>query len=176
MTSYFQGLVEFVGAHPQLSFVAVFLLALSEAVPVVGTVVPGSTLILAVSALATTAGVTPWALLIAAVAGAVVGDGFSFWLGHNYRRQILCGWPVSRFPWLVERSAQLIHKYGIASVFLARFTAIVRAFVPLLAGVLNDPPLLRGQYPLRARVGADACFSWSAGGLGNRVRGAIARA
>ena len=137
MTSYFQGLVEFVGAHPQLSFVAVFLLALSEAVPVVGTVVPGSTLILAVSALATTAGVTPWALLIAAVAGAVVGDGFSFWLGHNYRRQILRGWPVSRFPWLVERSAQLIHKYGIASVFLARFTAVVRAFVPLLAGVLK---------------------------------------
>src|SRR5207248_8989913 len=83
MTSYFQGLVEFVGAHPQLSFVAVFLLALSEAVPVVGTVVPGSTLILAVSALATTAGVTPWALLIAAVAVAIVGDGFSFWLGHN---------------------------------------------------------------------------------------------
>ena len=80
---------------------------------------------------------TPWALLIAAVAGAIVGDGFSFWLGHNYRRQILRGWPLNRFPWLVERSAQLIRKYGIASVFLARFTAVVRAFVPLLAGVLK---------------------------------------
>jgi membrane protein DedA with SNARE-associated domain len=137
MMSYFQGLVEFVGAHPQLSFLAVFLLALSEAVPVVGTVVPGSTLILAISALATTAGVTPWALLIAAVAGAIVGDGFSFWLGHNYRREILRGWPLNRFPWLVEHSAQLIRKYGIASVFLARFTAVVRAFVPLLAGILK---------------------------------------
>jgi membrane protein DedA with SNARE-associated domain len=137
MMSYFQGLVEFVGAHPQLSFLAVFLLALSEAVPVVGTVVPGSTLILAISALATTAGVTPWALLIAAVAGAIVGDGFSFWLGHNYRREILRGWPLNRFPWLVEHSSQLIRKYGIASVFLARFTAVVRAFVPLLAGILK---------------------------------------
>jgi membrane protein DedA with SNARE-associated domain len=137
MTSYFQGLVDFVGAHPQLSFVAVFLLALSEAVPVVGTVVPGSTLILAVSALATTAGMSPWALLIAAAAGAIVGDGFSFWLGHNYRRQILRGWPLNRFPWLIDRSAQLIRKYGIVSVFLARFTAVVRAFVPLLAGVMK---------------------------------------
>jgi hypothetical protein len=62
--------------HPQLSFVAVFLLALSEAVPVIGTVVPGSTLILAISALATTAGITPWALLGAAVAGAIVGPEF----------------------------------------------------------------------------------------------------
>ena len=100
MTSYFQGLVEFVGAHPQLSLLAVFLLALSEAVPVVGTVVPGSTLMLAVSALATAAGMTPWALLIAAVAGAIVGDGFSFWLGHNYRRQILRGRSIVFLGWL----------------------------------------------------------------------------
>lgn len=38
MTFYFARLVDFVGAHPQLSFVAVFLLALSEALPVIGTV------------------------------------------------------------------------------------------------------------------------------------------
>jgi membrane protein DedA with SNARE-associated domain len=137
MTSYFERLVDFVGAHPQLSFLAVFLLAVSEAVPVVGTVVPGSTLILAISALATTAGISPWALLVAAVVGAIAGDGFSFWLGHRYRRQILRGWPLNRFPGLIERSAQLIRKYGITSVFLARFTAVVRAFVPLLAGILR---------------------------------------
>src|ERR1700745_2737765 len=119
MSSYFAGLVEFVGAHPQLSFLAVFLLALSEAVPVIGTVVPGSTLILAISALATAAGITPWGLLVAAVVGAIAGDGFSFCLGHRYHRQILRGWPLNRFPWLIERSTQLIRKYGIASVFLA---------------------------------------------------------
>jgi membrane protein DedA with SNARE-associated domain len=137
MTSYFERLVDFAGAHPQLSFVAVFLLALSEAVPVIGTVVPGSTLILAISALATTANISPWTLLIAALAGAIAGDGFSFWLGHRYRRQILRGWPLNRFPWLTERSAQLIRRYGMTSVFLARFTAVVRAFVPLLAGILR---------------------------------------
>jgi membrane protein DedA with SNARE-associated domain len=137
MPSYFDGLVDFVGAHPQLSFLAVFLLALSEAVPVIGTVVPGSTLILAISALATAAGITPWGLLVAAVAGAIAGDGFSFWLGHRYHRQILRGWPLNRFPRLIGRSAQLIRKYGVASVFLARFTAVVRAFVPLLAGVVR---------------------------------------
>jgi membrane protein DedA with SNARE-associated domain len=128
MTSYFERLVDFVGAHPLLSFLAVFLLALSEAVPVIGTVVPGSTLILAISALA---------MLVAAVLGAIAGDGFSFWLGHRYQRQMLSGWPLNRFPWLIERSAQFIRKYGITSVFLARFTAVVRAFVPLLAGILR---------------------------------------
>jgi membrane protein DedA with SNARE-associated domain len=75
MTSYLERLVDFVGAHPQVSFLAVFFLALSEAIPVIGTVVPGSSLILAISALATTAGISPWALLVAAVAGAIAGDG-----------------------------------------------------------------------------------------------------
>jgi len=135
MTFYFARLVDFVGAHPQLSFVAVFLLALSEALPVIGTVVPGSTLILAISALATTAGIAPWALLGAAVAGAIVGDGFSFWLGHRFHRQILRGWPLNRFPRMIERSSRFIEKFGAASVFLARFMAIVRAFVPLAAGI-----------------------------------------
>src|SRR2546430_6979241 len=93
MTSYFERMVDFVGAHPHLSFLAVFLLALSEAVPVIGTVVPGSTLILAISALATTAGITPWALLVAAVTGAIVGDGFSFWLRHRYHPERLRGLP-----------------------------------------------------------------------------------
>jgi membrane protein DedA with SNARE-associated domain len=141
MTSYFERLVDFVGAHPQLSFLAVFLLALSEAVPVIGTVVPGSTLILAISALATTAGITPWALLVAAVLGAIAGDGFSFWLGHRYRRQILSGWPLNRFPRLIEHSARFIRKYGITSVLVARFTAVVRALSPCWPAYLECHPV-----------------------------------
>ena len=137
--SHFTGLIDFVGAHPGLAFIVVFLLALSEAIPVVGTVVPGSTLIIAISALATTADVKAWVLLVAAVLGAIVGDGLSFWLGHRYHREILRGWPFNRFPGLVARSAQFIKTHGVTSVFLARFAAVVRAFVPVLAGVLRMP-------------------------------------
>ncbi|MBV8286876.1 MAG: hypothetical protein JOZ35_08150 [Hyphomicrobiales bacterium] len=59
MSAYLAGLVDFVGAHPQVSFLAGFLLALAEAVPVIGTVVPGSSLIIAISALATAANIMP---------------------------------------------------------------------------------------------------------------------
>ena len=45
MTPYFAVIVEFVAARPHYALTAVFLLALSEAIPVIGTVVPGSTLI-----------------------------------------------------------------------------------------------------------------------------------
>src|SRR5438132_26414 len=77
MSSYFAGLVDFVGAHPQVSFLAVFLLALSEAVPVIGTVVPGSSLIIAISALATAANITLWAP-IHVFPGVLVGLAIAF--------------------------------------------------------------------------------------------------
>jgi membrane protein DedA with SNARE-associated domain len=78
MTSYFAEIVNFVGVHPHYAFTAIFLLALSEAIPVIGTVVPGSTLIVGISALATGADVNPWLLLVAAIGGAIAGDGLSF--------------------------------------------------------------------------------------------------
>jgi membrane protein DedA with SNARE-associated domain len=139
MASYFHRLIDFVESHPHFALIAVFLLALSEAIPVVGTVVPGSTSIVGISALATTADINPWVLLIAATVGAIVGDGLSFWLGKRYHQEILESWPINRYPQLIERSKAFIDRYGIGSVFLARFTAIVRAFVPLLAGVLRMP-------------------------------------
>jgi membrane protein DedA with SNARE-associated domain len=79
MTSYFSALIDFVSVHSHYAHITIFLLALSEAIPVVGTVVPGSTLIIGISALATDANANPWILLIAATAGAIVGDGLSFW-------------------------------------------------------------------------------------------------
>ena len=140
MESYFSALVDFVSAHPHYAHVTIFMLALSEAIPVVGTVVPGSTLIFGISALAATADVNLWILLIAAIAGAIAGDGLSFWLGQHYRRKILSTWPLNRYPQLIVRSEKFIARYGAASVFLARFTAVIRAFVPLISGILQMPP------------------------------------
>ena len=117
MTSFFSTLINFVHAHSQYTHVAIFLLALSEAIPVVGTVVPGSTLIIGISALATSANANPWLLVIAATAGAIIGDGLSFWLGQRYHREILKAWPLNKYPHLIARSERLVTQYGAASVF-----------------------------------------------------------
>src|SRR5713226_3807515 len=132
-------ITEFISAHPQYACWAIFFLALSEAIPIVGTVVPGSTLVVAISALATRANIAPWLLLVAATMGAIIGDGLSFWLGQRYHREILQRWPMNQFPQLIARSEAFFNQYGSASVFLARFTAVVRAFVPLIAGILRMP-------------------------------------
>src|ERR1039458_1351849 len=134
-------MINFVSAHPYYAYSAIFLVALSEAIPVVGTVVPGSTLVIAISALAAGASANSWLMLVAGTVGAVVGDGVSFWLGQRYHREILRSWPLNRYPKFIERSNRFIIRFGTASVFLARFTAVVRAFVPLMAGILRMSPL-----------------------------------
>ena len=165
MTSYFSTLVDFVHAHSQYTHIAIFLLALSEAIPVVGTVVPGSTLIIGISALATSANANPWLLVIAAIAGAIIGDGLSFWLGQRYHREILNSWPLNKYPHLIARSERFVTQYGAASVFLARFGPVVRAFVPLVAGILGMSPrqFYAAKYLVGTCVGTRSYFSWRAG-------------
>ena len=51
VTSFLDPLIAFVSAHAWLAYLTLFLAALLEAVPVVGSLVPGSTIILALSAL-----------------------------------------------------------------------------------------------------------------------------
>jgi membrane protein DedA with SNARE-associated domain len=140
MTSFFSQLTDFIALHPHYAVWAVFLLAFSEAIPIIGTVVPGSTLIVALSAVATAADISPWLLLVAATLGAIASDGTSFWLGQRCHRQILGRWPLNQFSTLIARSEAFFYRYGAMSVFLARFVGVVRAFVPLIAGIVQMPP------------------------------------
>jgi membrane protein DedA with SNARE-associated domain len=141
VASFLDPLIAFVSAHPWLAYLTLFLAALLEAVPVVGSLVPGSTIILALSALVPGGELKLWAVLAAAIAGAVVGDGTAFWVGHRSQREILSAWPLRNYPGVVAQSEAFFHSRGALAVFLARFVPPIRAFVPITAGALGMPPL-----------------------------------
>ncbi len=140
MASFFDPLIAFVSAHPELAYLTVFLAALLEAVPVVGSVIPGSTIILALSGLIPGGELRLGWVLAAAIAGALLGDGSAFWLGHRAKREILSSWPLSNYPRLVAQSEAFFHRWGTLAVFFARFVPPIRAFVPITAGALGMPP------------------------------------
>ncbi len=89
VASYIDPLIAFVSANAWLAYLTLFLAALLEAVPVVGSVIPGSTVILALSALVPSGELKLQWVLLAAIAGALVGDGSAFWAGHRSQREIL---------------------------------------------------------------------------------------
>lgn len=91
-------LIQYVEAHPSLAYATVVLAALLEAVPVVGSFVPGSSIIIAISAFVAAGELSLAGVIASAVAGAAIGDGTAFLLGHKYQRRILGVWPMNAYP------------------------------------------------------------------------------
>jgi membrane protein DedA with SNARE-associated domain len=141
VSSYLDPLIGFVSAHAGLAYLTIFLAALLEAVPVAGSVIPGSTIILALSALIPGGDLRLEWVLAAAISGALLGDGSAFWIGHRTQREILNAWPMSNYPRVVAQSEAFFHRWGTLAVFFARFVPPIRAFVPITAGALAMPPL-----------------------------------
>ena len=141
MTSFIDPLIAFVSAHAWLAYLTLFLAALLEAVPVVGSVIPGSTIILALSALVPGGDLQLEWVLLAATAGALLGDGSAFWIGHRAQREILNSWPMANYPRVIKQSEAFFHRWGALAVFFARFVPPIRAFVPITAGALDMSPL-----------------------------------
>jgi membrane protein DedA with SNARE-associated domain len=141
VTSFLDPLIAFVSAHAWLAYLTLFLAALLEAVPIVGSVIPGSTIILALSALVPGGELRIEWVLAAAVAGAVLGDGTAFWVGHRAQREILSAWPMKNYPRVVAQSEAFFNRWGALAVFFARFVPPIRAFVPITAGAAGMPPM-----------------------------------
>jgi membrane protein DedA with SNARE-associated domain len=141
VTSFIDSLVGFVSANAWLAYLTLFLAALLEAVPVVGSIIPGSTIILALSGLVPGGELKLWWVLAAAIAGALLGDGSAFWVGHRSQREILNSWPLNYYPRVVEQSESFFKRWGTWAVFFARFIPPIRAFVPITAGALAMPPM-----------------------------------
>lgn len=141
VTALLDQLINFISTHPHLAYVTVFLAALLEAVPVLGSFVPGSSIIIALSALVAAGELTLAGVLLSAIVGAAIGDGTAFLLGHAQQRRILTLWPLSRYPTVVARSETFFQDRGVIAVLVARFVPPVRAFVPVTAGALGMPPL-----------------------------------
>ncbi len=130
-----QALIDFLAQHPALALVAVFAAALLEAIAVIGTVVPGSSVVFAAGILVGLGVVEPAWAAASAVSGAILGDGISFWLGRRYREQLRGMWPMRSLGALLERGQAFFAQHGAMSVFMARFLGPVRAIVPMVAGM-----------------------------------------
>jgi membrane protein DedA with SNARE-associated domain len=140
VASFLDPLIAFVSANAWLGYLTLFLAALLESVPVAGSVVPGSTIILALSALVPGGELQLEWVLATAAAGALLGDSSAFWIGHRAQREILNAWPMSHYPRVVARSEAFFHRWGALAVFFGRFVPPIRAFVPITAGALGMTP------------------------------------
>lgn len=148
MKSYLQELIGFVSLHAEFAYAAIFLAALLEAIPILGSLIPGSTIIVALSALVPGGSLKLAPVLAAAIAGAMIGDGLAYFIGRRSQREVLTSWPMSNYPAIMAQAEAFFLRYGILAVLFARFVPPVRAVVPITAGALGMPP--QRFYPVNA--------------------------
>ena len=134
-----QPVLDWTRAHQDWAELAVFGIACGESLAVVGLVLPGALLLFGAGALVAVGALELWPTLLWAAAGAVAGDGLSFWFGRHYQQRLRVMWPMRRYPELVGRGVDFFYRHGGKSILLGRFVGPLRAFIPAVAGMLGMP-------------------------------------
>jgi undecaprenyl-diphosphatase len=139
MWSWLSSVAELVAQYPLLATTIAFAAAIIEAVAVLGILIPGTPILMAVAGAAALAGMSMTPILVVSVVGAVIGDFISFYLGGRYNSKLRSLWPFSRKPILMEHAEKFFDRYGTFSVALCRFVPVLRSTVPLVAGMAGMP-------------------------------------
>ena len=120
-----------------LGYWLAFFTALLETAFVVGLLLPGSTLLLMLGALSASGHLDFVDLLWFAVAGAVLGDNFNYWLGQRYGNRWVRDGVWFLTPDHFGKARSFFDRHGAKSVFLARFIPSVKEVAPFVAGTVG---------------------------------------
>jgi undecaprenyl-diphosphatase len=137
--SWINAIVDLVGQYPGWALTVAFAAAIIEAVALLGILIPGTPILMAVTGAAAIAGQPMLPFLTLSIIGAVIGDFVSFTVGGRYSARLRCVWPFSSKPDLMLQADRFFHRYGSASVALCRFVPVLRSTVPLVAGMAGMP-------------------------------------
>jgi membrane-associated protein len=119
-----------------LVLLAVFALPALESSVFLGFVIPGETAVVIGGVSAYNGSNALWTVLLAATAGAILGDGIGYAVGHRWGDALLRRIPERLVkPAHIRQSKDLIARLGGRAVFAGRFAAALRALVPGLCGV-----------------------------------------
>ncbi len=134
-----EALLAWAEAHAGWIAAVMLLVAFLEAVPLVGLLLPGSTLLFGLGVLSGMAGEPALPLLLAGVAGSVAGQALGYRAGRALgpaavRRRI----PPSQRR-VYARAVLAIRRFGFWAVVAARFVSPLRAVAPLVAAVTRMP-------------------------------------
>ena len=124
---------------PPLAYVAVGAAVFVEAALFVGFVVPGESAVLVGGLLAATGHLSVVLLAAVVVAAAVVGDTVGYEVGRRIGPRLLGSRLLARHRPAIDSARDRLRRKGGLTVVAGRFTAVLRALTPALAGMSGMP-------------------------------------
>ncbi len=123
----------------QYGYFLVFGFTVFENLFVVGSFTPGETVVMAAAFLASPAHgeLSLTAVWITSVVGTITGSNISYWVGRRGGRETLIkfGRRFRISEERIEEAEQYFFQHGSKTVFMSRFAAGFKNFVPMIAGV-----------------------------------------
>lgn len=141
MGHYLQPIVDYIGNHPNGAIAIVFLMAMGEAIFVLGLFVPSTVVLVGAGTLIGMGKLGFVPIFTATALGAIAGDAISYWIGHTYKEHIRQVWPFNRYTGMLDRGEAYFAKHGGKSVFIGRFIPGIKAVVPGIAGIVGMNPV-----------------------------------
>ncbi len=121
--------------HGWPAYVLVGLLVFAEAAVMLGFVFPGETAAILGGVLASKGGVSLAGIVTVVVLCAIVGDSVGYAVGERWGRKLLQLGPLRKRQKGLDAALDQLNRRGPVAVFVARFSAFLRAVVPGLAGM-----------------------------------------
>lgn len=133
-------------------YLILFLIAFSESLPMVGLLIPGSTLIVLAGFLAFHGKGLYLPIMLCTACGALLGDLLSYWLGSRFGSRMLTLRSFRKHHHLVHLSERYFCAHGGKSLFFARFLGPIRGITPFIAGLSNMPGRSLSTYSLISAI------------------------
>ena len=137
MLDYIQPYLDYFTANPEWALVIIFLIALGEALLIIGLFVPSTAVLVGAGVLVGTGNLHFWPVLIATCLGCIVGDQFSYWAGRMFGERLKTFWPLNRYPQLVAKGEDFVRVHGGKSIAIGRFVPGVKSVVPGVVGMFG---------------------------------------
>lgn len=127
------------GLGGTLAYVIIGLLAFGEAAAFVGLLLPGEMAVLVGGVLASQGRIALTPLLITVAVAAVAGDSAGYEIGRRWGPRLLATRMARRHAQTIADAQRYLQQRGGLMVFLGRWTSVLRAVVPALAGMGRMP-------------------------------------
>lgn len=135
-----------------------FLIAFSESLPMIGLLMPGSTLVVLAGFLAVQGKGSLIALMSVTAFGALSGDLLSFWLGGHLGGRLLASRSFQKHRKLVMQAERFFVDHGGKSIFFARFLGPIRGITPFIAGLTRMAGRPFGLYAVISAILWGICY------------------
>ncbi len=137
MDSLLSSAADFIARNAMWAGVILGAVTFFESLVVIGAFVPATGLLVAAGGLVAAGVLGPFAVIGGCVIGAVMGDAISYWIGRRLGTRVLRHHLLTPHRRKLAWTRLYCRRYGVASIFIGRFFGPLRAFVPVMVGVLQ---------------------------------------